>query len=204
MKTGTAKFDEAYAVFKKHKGIMRRKAALACGVFPRTLYAMRDQGLLIQVSRGLFRLPDMPPLKEPDLAIVGAKVKNGVVCLISALAFHSLTSQIPHEVGIALERGIGEIPRIEFPPLKVYWFTGRAFHEGIETHNIDGIDVRIYSPEKTLADCFKFRNKIGQDVAVEALKLYRERKPLKVDEILRYARICRVEKVMKPYLEAIL
>jgi predicted transcriptional regulator of viral defense system len=164
---------------------------------------MRDQGLIEAIARGLYRLRDMPPLGNPDLVSVALKVPRGVICLISALNFHEMTTQVPHAVHIALIPGT-EPPRLEYPPVRISWFSGRVFTEGIENHNIDDVPVRLYGPEKTLADCFKHRNKIGIDVAVEALKLYRKRKPLRADELVRYAKVCRVEKVMRPYLEAIL
>lgn len=126
-----------------------------------------------------------------------------MICLISALSFHEITTQIPHEVYVALERG-ARAPRLDYPPLRVFRFTGKAFTEGVEDHEIDGVSARIYSPEKTLADCFKYRNKIGLDTALEALRLYRQRKPIKVEALIEFARICRVEKVMRPYLEAVL
>jgi len=178
--------------------------AIESGIHRRTLYSMRDAGILEQISRGLYRLADLPELTDADLVTVAMRAPTGVICLVSALSYHNITSQIVHEIQVALEREKTEPPRIEYPPVRVFWFTGAAFSEGIETHEIDGVTVRIYSPEKTLADCFKFRNKIGVDIAIEALKLYKERMRIKADDILRYARICRVEKVMKPYLEAIL
>ena len=104
---------------------------------------------------------------------------------------------------MAIQRG-AEFPRLEYPPIKVYWFRDQAFTAGVEIHKLDGVDIRIYSPEKTLADCFKFRNKIGLDTAVEAVRFYRERRNVNVDALMRFAAICRVEKVMRPYLEAIL
>ena len=140
---------------------------------------------------------------NPDLVIVAARIPSGVFCLISALAFHEITTQIPHVVHVALPYGAEE-PRIEHPPIKTYRFTGRAFTEGVESYNLDGVTVRTYSLEKTLADCFKFRKKIGLDTAVEALRLYRERKSIKVNDLMHYAAICRVEKIIRPYLEAIL
>jgi len=164
---------------------------------------MRDVGTLDVVSRGVFRLAGSEPLGNPDLVTVATRVQGGVICLISALAFHEITTQIPHEVHVALQRG-AEIPRLEYPPIKIYWFKGQAFRTGVETHELDGVDIRIYSPEKTLADCFKFRNKIGLDTAVEAVRFYRERRSVNVDALMRYAAICRVEKVIRPYLEAIL
>jgi predicted transcriptional regulator of viral defense system len=164
---------------------------------------MRDDGTLVTVSRGVFRLADSELLRNPDLVTVATRVQNGVVCLISALAFHEITTQIPHEIHVALQRG-AETPRLDYPPIKLHWFSDKAYSAGVKTHELDGVSVRIYSPEKTLADCFKFRNKIGLYTAVEAVRFYRERRSVKVDALMRYAAICRVEKVMRPYLEALL
>jgi len=202
-KSHGSRFDRAAAIFKKRGGILRTAQALRAGIHPGTLYAMRDSGALEMVSRGVYRLADSSPLGNPDLVTVATRVQGGVICLISALAFHELTSQIPHEVHVALPRGAEE-PRLDHPPIKTYRFTGAAFTEGTETHVLDGAGVRIYSPEKTLADCFKFRNKIGLDTAVEAVRFYRERRSIRVDDLMRYAVICRVKKIIQPYLEAIL
>lgn len=177
--------------------------AIQMGISRYTLYSMRDKGILEQVSRGIFRLADLPSFSEPDFVAVALRVPRAVVCLISALAFHEITTAIPHEVAIAIEKG-AQTPRISHPPISVHRFSRDTFESGIEQHEIDGVTVRIYCPEKTLADCFKFRNKLGMDVVLESLKLYKERKPFKGDELLKYALICRVEKVMKPYLEAVL
>ena len=198
-----SRFDRAIAVFREHNGILRTSQAMQAGIHPSTLYAMRDDGTLETVSRGVFRLADSEPLGNPDLVTVATRVRNGVVCLISALAFHEITTQIPHEIHAGAPRG-SQIPRLDYPPVKLYWFSNRAYSAGIEAHELDGVNVRIYSPEKTLADCFKFRNKIGLDTAVEAVRFYRERRSVNVDALMRYAAICRVEKVMRPYLEAIL
>jgi predicted transcriptional regulator of viral defense system len=173
------------------------------GIHPRVLYALRDAGILQKVSRGLYRLRDTAPLANPDLSAVAALVPNGVICLVSALAFHEMTTQIPHEVYLALARG-AQPPGMTYPPVRVFWFTGDAFTAGVETHIIDGVPVRVYRAEKTLADCFKYRRRIGSDVAVEALKLYRQRKQLDTKALVRFARICRVEEVMRPYLESVL
>ena len=183
--------------------MLRTGAALRAGIHPRRLYDMRDEGVVEELSRGLYRLADLPALSNPDLVTVALKIPAGVVCLISALAYHEITTQIPHEVHLALPRGT-EPPRLKHPPLRVFWFTGGSFTEGIETHNVDGIGLRVYSPEKTLADCFKYRNKLGLDTVLEALRLYRSRKRPNVDDLMKFARVCRVEKVMRPYLEALL
>ncbi len=195
--------QDAIALFRQHNGILRTSQALALGIHPRTLYAMRDSGLLVQLSRGLYRLADLPPLSNPDLVTVALKIPQAIVCLVSALAFHELTTQIPHSVDVAM-RSQDEVPRLDYPPLRVFWFSGPAWSEGVETYVIDEIPVRIYGPEKSLADAFKYRRKIGLDIALEALKLYRRRPDFDADKLLHYGRICRVERVMRPYLEAIL
>jgi predicted transcriptional regulator of viral defense system len=159
--------------------------------------------VLEQVDRGLYRLAELPTLAEPDLVTVALKVPRGVICLTSALAFHELTTQVPHEVHVALERG-SEAPRLIHPPLRVFWLSGPSFREGIEEHQIDGVPVRIYGPEKTVADCFKYRNKLGLDVAIEALRAWRDRPRPRPDVLLHYARIDRVERVIRPYLEALM
>jgi predicted transcriptional regulator of viral defense system len=182
---------------------MRTSEAIKLGIHPRTLYAMRDDGDLERLSRGLYRLAEMPPLGNPDLATVALRIPKGVICLISALDFHDLTTQIPHYIYLALLRG-REAPRMEYPPLRLFWFSPQPFAEGIETHQMDSAPVRVYSAEKSLADCFKYRNKIGLDVALEAIQLYFDRKPVKVDELMHYAAVCRVRKVMQPYIEALL
>lgn len=182
---------------------MRTTEALRAGIHPTTLYAMRDSDMLEVVSRGVYRLGGSPPLGNPDLVTVATRIPAGVICLISALAFHEITTQIPHEVYVALPRGAEE-PRLDHPPIVTYRFSSQAFAAGVEAHELDGVRVNIYSAEKTLADCFKFRNKIGLDTAVEALRLYRERRSIKVDDLMRYAEICRVGKIIRPYLEALL
>ena len=194
-------YEQARQVFRAHGGILRTREALAAGVHRRTLYELRDAGELDQLARGVYRLAEMPPLADPDLATVGKRLPKGVVCLISALAFHELTTQIPHVVHVALPR-TSRTPKLEYPPLQVYRFSGQAYSAGVEPHTVEGADVRVYSAEKTLADCFKYRNKIGLDVALEAMRAYRTRRGARLQKVLEYARVCRVEKVVRPYLEA--
>ena len=196
-------FEKAKRIFRNRGGMLKTSEALSAGIHPRTLYELQRSGILDQLTRGLYRLADLPPLGNPDLVSVSLKIPDGVLCLISALAYHEITTQVPHEVYVALERGT-ETPRLNHPPLRVFWFSGGSFTAGIEKHKIDGVPVRIYSPEKTIADCFKYRNKIGLDIAIEALKLYRQKKHFKVDDLMKFGRVCRVEKVMRPYLEALL
>jgi predicted transcriptional regulator of viral defense system len=195
--------DQAKVLFRKHGGLMRMANAIQAGIHRTTLYAMRDAGLVEQLSRGLYRLADAPPLANPDLVTVARRVPRGVVCLISALALHDLTTQIPHEVYLAIPRD-SEPPRVDYPPIRVFRFASQAFAAGIETRDMDGTKVRVYSREKTLADCFKYRNKIGLDTAVEALKRYKQQGRINADVLTRFAQTCRVANVMRPYLEAVL
>ena len=197
----TSAKERARQIFKEHGGTLRTREALSAGIHPRTLYALRDVGELEQLARGLYRLAELPPLNDPDLATVAKRIPQGVICLISALAYHELTTQVPHAVHVALPR-TSRHPALEHPPLQVYRFSREAFEAGVETKIIDDIAVRIYCPEKTLADCFKYRNKIGFDVAIEALRAYRAKRRRRLQKVLEYARICRVDNVMRPYLEA--
>ncbi len=193
--------QDARKTFSRLGGTLRTGEALAAGIHPRTLYAMRDAGEVERLARGLYRLASLPPLSEPDLATVAKRVPQGVVCLISALALHELTTQIPHEVHLALPR-TARAPSLQYPPVRVYRYSAAAVAAGIEAHSIDGMPVRVYSAEKTLADCFKFRNKIGLDVALEALRNYRKRRGVRLQQVLEFARVCRVENIVRPYLEA--
>lgn len=195
--------ERAGQVFARYGGTMRMSDAVAAGIHRRTLYAMHDAGLLLRLSRGVYRLAELPELSSPDLATVAARAPDAVICLISALAYHELTTQIPHWVDIAIRRHRRE-PRIAYPPTRVFEFGPKAFAAGIEEHLLDGIRVRIYEAEKTLADCFKYRNRLGLDIALEALRLYLARPEIDTTALIGYARICRVERVMRPYVEALL
>jgi predicted transcriptional regulator of viral defense system len=194
---------KARAAFLRHGGVLRMAEAVRAGIHRRTLYAMRDAGIVETLSRGLYRLADAPPLGNPDLVTVALKIPRGVVCLLSALAHHQLTTQIPHEIYVAISRD-SEPPRLDYPPIRVFRFNPESYGAGVETHALDGVAVRIYSREKTLTDCFKYRNKIGLDTALEALHLYKDQGRIDVAALLRYAAVCRVAKIMRPYLEAIL
>jgi predicted transcriptional regulator of viral defense system len=206
MRTSPNKDDAqklALEIFRKHRGILRTKDALHEGIHPRTLYALRDDGSIERLSRGLYRLTNAVPLGNPDLVAVALRAQEGVICLISALAFHELTTQIPHEVYLAIARG-AEPPRIDYPPVRTFWFSGVSYSEGIETHQLDGVPVRIYNREKTIADCFRYRNKIGLDTCLESLRYYKQQRRINTDALLRYARVRGVTRVLTPYLEAIL
>jgi len=159
-------------------------------------------GLLDKVGRGLYRLPSHPGSEHESLATVATKVPQAVFCLLTALQFHELTTQLPRQVWIAMPRG-SHVPRIYYPPIKMVQMTGDVYSEGIETVERDGVKLRIYGVAKTVADCFKHRNKIGLDVALEALKNVRAKRLATADDLWRYAKLCRVANVMRPYLEAV-
>lgn len=194
--------ERARKVFRTHGGTLRTIEALAAGIHPRTLYAMRDAGEVEALARGIYRLGDLPPMGNPDLATVAMRVPHGVICLISALAFHELTTQVPHEIHLAISR-TARRPRLDYPPLRVYRFSSEAFDAGVETHTVDRISVRVYNAEKTLADCFKYRNKIGMEVVLEAIRSYRGRRRPRFRQVFEFAKLCRVERLMRPYLEAL-
>jgi len=188
-------------IFLACGGQMRMSEAVKRGISRYMLYALRDKGAIEQISRGVYRLSELSAVSNPDLVTIGVRFPNAVICLISALAYHEITTQIPHSVSVAVSRK-SRRPFLDYPPLSVHRFSGLSFHAGIEEHQIDGTTIKIYSSEKTLADCFKFRNKLGMDVVLEALKLYKARKQFNIEALIRYAKICRVENVMRPYLEA--
>lgn len=177
--------------------------ALRQGLTRKTLYGMRDAGIIEPLSRGTYRLKDLPPLEQPDLVVVARRIPHGVICLVSALAFHGLTTQIPHEVYVAIRRGT-ERPRLDYPPTRLFVVSLGAFEDGIDLHTFDGTPVRIYDPEKSVADAFKFRHRIGADIAIEALRRWSESRKKKLSVLLRYARHCRVEKLLRIHLETLL
>ncbi len=193
--------QRAIDIFRSSGGPLRMSQAIERGISRYMLYALRDAGIVEQVSRGVYRLSELPPLCNPDFVTVALRYPGAVICLVSALSYHTITTQIPHRVFVAVSR-TSRPPSLEYPPLNVHRFSEPAFSSGIEEHLIDGVPVNIYSPEKTLADCFKFRNTIGMDVVLEALKLTTARKQFDLEALLTYARICRTDRVMYPYLEA--
>lgn len=201
MYTSKTKIRKAVDLFKERGGILRTSEVLSAGIHPRTLYKLRDEGCITKLDRGVYKLNDHAPLSNPDVAIVAARAPNAKICLFSALDFHDMTKEIPHKVHIAIARTQRD-PRIDYPPIEVYRFTDESLTEGVEKHEIDGLTIQVYNPAKTIADCFKFRNKIGKEIAINALQDGLKQKNIEVKEILKYAKICRVESVIKPYLEA--
>ena len=190
-------------IFTNNNGILRASKAIELGMPKHVLYEMVKSGELIREAQGIYRLSDSDPLGNPDLVNISLRVPRAVFCLISALYFHGLTTQIPHFVYFALPRDV-KAPKIGYPPISVFHLSEKSYRAGIVEHELDGVKVEIYNREKTIADCFKFRQKVGIDVALEAVKDYLTQPSSNISLLMNYARIDRVEKVMRPYLEALI
>lgn len=201
--TQTRNLQSVLETFRQHGGVLRTAQALMRGIHPAALYSLVEAGQLTRLARGLYRLADAQEFSNPDLAVVAAKAPDAVVCLISALSFHGITTQVPRAVHLAVSRGRYAGLRLRTPPVKIYRFDAATFDQGIETHQIDGVTVRIYGVARTLVDCFKYRNKLGLDIAIEALRFARERKRISNREILHFARLLRQVRVISPYLESV-
>lgn len=186
----------------RQMGLVRPVDLEARGVSRGQLYSLVRKGLVERQTRGIYVASRHPYTAEHTLAQVAKRVPGGVFCLLTALRFHGLTTQSPAEVWIALPEKARK-PRLDYPRLRVARFSGAALSEGIETHHPEGVEVRVYSAAKTVADCFKYRNKVGIDVAVEALRDFSRRHRGGATELARFARICRVTRVMQPYLDAV-
>lgn len=184
-------------------GVLRPRDLDAHGIPRKYLNLLFHQGLLHRVGRGLYVLVNAEPTENRTLAEVCKRVTAGVICLLSALRFHDLTTQMPHQVWLAIHYK-ARLPKEPKLPIRIVRFSGAALDAGVEEHLIEGVSVKVYNPAKTVADCFKYRNKIGLDVSLEALRDCRGQRKCTNDELWHYAKICRVAKVMKPYLEATL
>ncbi len=197
-----SKLENAIETFRRAGGVLTMSEAVERGIHRRKLYALRDQGSLEIISRGLYRLADMPDFSLPDFIPIAKKVPHGVICLVSALAFHEITTQIPHFVYVALPSKAHR-PSLFYPPMRVFWYSQQLLVTGVEEHLIDGCSIKVFNVEKTLVDCVKFRNKIGMDVVFEALKMYWESGSANLNLLFEYAKLFRVEKIIKPIMETI-
>jgi predicted transcriptional regulator of viral defense system len=186
----------------RRTGIARSRDLERAGVSRTEIRRLREQGRIERIGRGLYALPGAELTERQHLAEAARRVPGGVICLLSALRFHGLTTQNPFEVWMAIDRKAWR-PRVEHPPLRLVYLSGPALREGVEEHQIAGVKVPVFSAAKTVADCFKFRNKIGIDVAVEALREYRRLHPKRLDDVWRFAAVDRVTRVIRPYIEAI-
>lgn len=193
--------EQAVLELVRSMGTIRIKDLLGKRIHPEFARRLVQKGLLSRSARGLYSLPDAEITEHHDLAILAKRVPKGVICLTSALRFHNIGTQLPRKIWVAIPRG-SATPRLSHPPASFIRFSGSAYSDGIEEHKIEGVSIRVYSPAKTLADCFRFRNRIGLEAVLEAVReCLRDRKATS-DDIHRYATICRVWNIMRPYLEA--
>lgn len=193
---------EKVMAMARERGVLRIRDLSQQGIHPEYLRRLCAKGMLVRSGRGLYVPADADVTAYHTLAQASRWIPHGVLCLLSALRFHDLGTQSPFDVWVALDR-MAARPRIDYPPLRIMRFSGKALTEGVEEYQIEGVPVKVYNPAKTVADCFKYRNKIGLDVALEALRDCLRTRKCTVDDLWHYAKICRVAKVMKPYLEAI-
>ncbi len=183
------------------QGLLRVCDLTSRGLHPEYLRRLYQKGLVRREGRGLYIAANAEISVHYGLAQVAKRIPHGVICLLSALSFHEIGTQLPHQVWIAIDRRAAK-PKIQFPPLRVMRFSGAALTEGIETYQIEGVPVQIFNPAKTVADCFKYRNKIGLDIALEALKECIRDRRTTMDDLWHFAQVCRMTNVMRPYMEA--
>lgn len=195
------KQDQILRMFKK-AGVLRARDVAAAGVARTYLNRLLTQGIIHRPARGLYVLAEDEPTEQRSFVEAARRVPQGIICLLSALQFHGLTTQAPFEIWLAIDRK-ARLPRSGPLPLRIVRFSGNALTFGVEEHRLEGVPVRIYSPAKTVADCFKYRHKLGIDVAIEALRDCLRQKQATIDELWEAAKICRMTNVIRPYLEAL-
>ena len=184
------------------RGLLRASHLQELGIARVVLSRLTASGQLERVGRGVYRLPDAQGAEYESLATIAVKVPQAVFCLLTALQMHELTSQLPRQVWIAMPQG-SHVPKMDYPPVKMVQFSGEAYAQGIEAVRADQVELRVYGVAKTIADCFKHRNKVGLDVAIEALREAMAANKTNANDLWRFAKICRVANVMRPYLEAL-
>jgi predicted transcriptional regulator of viral defense system len=202
MKKGTAKLKRILEM-ARHSGVVSTGEVRSEAIHHEYLRQLCAEGKLVRESRGLYTLADAEVTVHHGLVQASKAIPKGVICLLSALRFHEIGTQAPREVWMAIDRRAAR-PRVKNPGMRIVRFSGKALTEGIEERRVEGVTVKIYNPAKTVADCFKYRNKIGLDVALEALRDVIREQRASADELWRYAKVCRVSNVIRPYMEAIL
>ena len=191
--------------YATQKGAICPRDIESMGISRQILYRLYHEGELVRIDRGAYSIKDIKPTEYHTYVAVSVAFPNSVTCLLSALQFHNITTQMPHRVWIALDREADRRSKKNSRlPISIVCFSGESFSQGIETHKIEGVNIRIYSAAKTVADCFKYRNKIGIDIAIEALSDCIRQKKATRDQIWHFAKICRISKVIRPYMEAII
>jgi len=194
--------ENAILKMARKTGVVRAREIREAGLHPEYLRKLCKTGQLIRTGRGLYSLADGDFTEHHSLAEACMRVPHGIICLLSALSYHQIGTQNTHQIWMAIDRAMRK-PKVDYPPIRIFRFSGPSLREGIEEKKIEGVSVRVYNPAKTVADCFKYRNKVGIDVAIEALKECWRSRRCEIDELVHYARICRVGKIMQPYMEAI-
>jgi len=194
--------EQAIAIFRNNGGLLRSSEARRLGIHPQTLERMADQGILEKLERGLYHLKGFGLQGDSDMVLIAKLVPKAVFCLITALSFHNLTTQIPRKLYIALPQWV-KAPAIEHPPLDIVWLSETPYRAGIAHHAFGSETVRVYDKAKTVTDCFKFRNKVGEDVAIEALKDYLQLPDRDIPGLLGYGGINRVRSIIETYLKVL-
>ncbi|TKJ46342.1 Abortive infection protein AbiEi [Candidatus Aerophobetes bacterium Ae_b3a] len=197
------KDEKIYRIFSTRNGFARTKDILAAGIHRRDIRRMREGGKIIRVKRGFYRLTEIPLISNQGFIDIACAVPKGVICLLSALSYHELTTLNPSIISMAICRGSRE-PKIEYPPVEFYHFSKKQFEAGINEIKIKGHKIRIYCPEKTVCDCFRYRNKLGLDMAKEGLSEYLKRKDRNLEKLLEYAEICRIKPLLETWLNAMI
>ncbi len=197
------KYKKIIQIFKTHKGYGRTKDILAKGIHPRDIKSILDKGIVIKVKNGLYRLVDTPVISNQSFVDLARAVPEGVICLLSALSYYELTTFNPSINSMAIHRKSWR-PKIKYPPVEFYYFSTEQFKAGIDEIKIGNYKVRIYCPEKTICDCFRYRNKLGLDIAKEGLSEYLKRKDRNLEELLKYAEICRVKPLLETWINAMI
>jgi len=192
-----------YKIFDTHNGFARTRDILAAGIHRRDIRRMRDGGQIIRIKRGFYRLAEMPLISNQGFIDLARAVPKGVICLLSALSYYELTTFNPSIISMAICRGSRE-PKIEYPPVEFYHFSKKQFEAGINEIKINGHKIRIYCPEKTICDCFRYRNKLGLDMAKEGLSEYLKGKDRNLEKLFEYAEICRIKPLLETWLNAMI
>lgn len=197
------KYEKIIKIFKSHKGYARSKDILTQGFHSRDIKSILDKGIVIKVKNGLYRLADTPVISNQSFIDLACAVPEGVICLLSALSYYELTTFNPSIICMAIHHKSWR-PKIKYPPVEFYYFSTKQFETGIDEIKIKGHRVRIYCPEKTICDCFRYRNKLGLDVAKEGLSEYLKRRDRNLEKVLEYAEICRVKRLLETWINAMI
>lgn len=197
------KDEKIFKVFRTHNDFARTKDILAAGIHSRNIKRAREKGQVIQVKRGLYRLAEVPLISNQGFIDLARAIPEGVICLLSALSYYELTTFTPSVITMAICRGSRK-PKINYPPVEFYHFSKKQFEAGINKIKIKAHKIRIYNPEKTICDCFRYRNKLGLDIAKEGLSEYLKRKDRNLEKLLEYAEICRIKPLLQTWLNAMI